>query len=471
MPVDEAPLEMDFIFSDVGETGKEPSIGITSSGCMFFIAMEKPMRSCDHGESWTNVADITQAPFTSDPYGWVDPVTDRVFNIHMMGLESTWIGWSDNDGESWLGNPHDSGTTPLNDHIKLASGPWTDEGLGLIGVFSQNVYETAVYFCFNKLVGISCFTSFDGGASFELGGNIVGLASTNGGLHGAITTAPDGTVYVTPRVETPTLIFSKDNGLNWEEREMGTDAGTPNPRKNSEVATDSESNAYHIWTGGDQGIYMSRSTDSGESWEQESIRISPAEVISTAFPQTDSGDPGRIAITYLGSENGSLLGTTDIDGNDWNGNGHLAPGGVHYHLYVTYSLNALDDNPTFHTRRLTNDPVQVGAICLNSGDCRSEEGGSNRNLLDFNDLTIDLEGRVYIAFADGCIDACASSENPQPADSRAGRGSVYFMANGPSLYVEVGEMMSPAVEPTTEEPDKMTIALQLEVAREESDEE
>ena len=89
MPVDEAPLKMNFTFSDVGETGKEPSIGITSSGCMFFIAMEKPMRSCDHGESWTNVADITQAPFTSDPYGWVDLETDRIFNIHMMGLEST----------------------------------------------------------------------------------------------------------------------------------------------------------------------------------------------------------------------------------------------------------------------------------------------------------------------------------------------------------------------------------------------
>ena len=39
-----------------------------------------------------NTADITQAPFTSDPYGWVDPVTDRVFNIHMMGLATTWIG-------------------------------------------------------------------------------------------------------------------------------------------------------------------------------------------------------------------------------------------------------------------------------------------------------------------------------------------------------------------------------------------
>ena len=117
------PLEMEFQFSDVGETGKEPSIGITSSGCMFFIAMEKPMRSCDYGDSWENTADITQAPFTSDPYGWVDPVTDRIFNIHMMGLATTWIGWSDDDGESWLGNPYDSGPIPLNDHIKLGSGP------------------------------------------------------------------------------------------------------------------------------------------------------------------------------------------------------------------------------------------------------------------------------------------------------------------------------------------------------------
>ena len=79
-------------------------------------------------------------------------------------------------------------------------------------------------------------------------------------------------------------------------------------------------------------------------------------------------------------------------------------------------------------------------MCLNSGDCRTDDGGSNRNLLDFNDLTIDLEGRVYIAFADGCIDACATGNNSQPEDSRAGRGSVYFMDKGPSLYVENGDL-------------------------------
>tara|TARA_Y100000590_G_scaffold9913_1_gene12226 strand:- start:276 stop:1925 length:1650 start_codon:yes stop_codon:yes gene_type:complete len=448
--IDEEPLPMDFVFSNVGEQGAEPSIGVTSSGCIFFIAFEKPMRSCDYGETWVDTSDITQAFFTNDPYGWVDPITDRVFNIHMMGLWTTWIGWSDDDGESWAANPHDSGSVPINDHIKLGSGPWTDEGYGVGSAVSSNIYETAVYFCFNKLLYISCYTSYDGGASFEAGGEIVGLATTNGGLHGAITSAPDGTVYLPPRVSTPAIIFSKDNGLNWEERTMGEDVGTPNPRKNGEVATDSESNAYNIWVGNDQGVYMSRSTDSGNTWDQTSMRISPIEVISATFPHTSAGDPGRIAITYLGSENASSLGQPNIDGEPWDGNSHYAPANVSHYLYVTYSLNALDPVPTFHTQRISPDPVQVGSICLNSGDCR-DIGGSNRNLLDFNDLHIDLEGRVYIAFADGCTGTCASGNDTTPENSRDRLGSVYYLGNGPSLYESVGELTKFNVEPEDQE--------------------
>ena len=441
LAIEGEPLAMDFVFSNVGEQGAEPSIGVTSSGCIFFIAFEKPMRSCDYGQTWTNTRDITQAPFTNDPYGWVDPITDRVFNIHMMGLQTTWVGWSDNDGETWAGNPHDSGTTPLNDHIKLGSGPWTGEGpYGSIGGISSNIYETAVYFCYNKLAGIFCFTSFDGGATFEAGGQIIGLATTNGGLHGAITTAPDGTVYLPPRVQTPTIILSKDNGFSWEERYMGEDVGTPSIRKNGEVATDTDSNAYNIWVGNDQGVYMSRSIDSGNTWEQTSIRISPIEVISATFPHTSAGDPGRIAITYLGSENADALGQPDIDGEPWDGNAHYATTNVSHYLYVTYSLNALDENPIFHTQKVSPDPVQVGSICLNSGDCRSNEGGSNRNLLDFNDLHIDLEGRVYIAFADGCTGTCASGNDTTASNSRDRLGSVYYLGNGPSLYESVGNL-------------------------------
>ena len=469
MAVDATPIDMTFFSSSVGEDAAEPSIGITSSGCIFFIAFEKVMRSCDYGETWEEKQDPALcAPTTSDPYGWVDPVTDRVFNVQMMGLESSWICWSDNDGETWAGNPHDSGTTPLNAHIKLATGPWTDSGYGLVGQFSQTVYDTAVYYCYNKLAGIFCFTSFDGGASFEAGGQIVGLATTNGGLHGAISTAPDGTVYVTPRVATPTVIVSKDNGFSWFERTMGEDQGTPNPRKNSEVSTDSESNAYHVWTGADEGIYLARSTDSGETWEQESLRVSPSQVISTAFPQTDAGDPGRFAVTYLGSENVSLLNESNLDGNPWDGNGHYAPNEVHYHLYVTFSLNALDEDPVFHTRRLTTDPVQVGAICLNSGDCRSDQGGSNRNLLDFNDLHIDREGRVFIAIADGCTGECATMESPTPADSRDKLGMMYMLDTGPSLYVANGELTSVKPESSDEEVElKMIPMVEIEATRQE----
>ena len=111
---------------------------------------------------------------------------------------------------------------------------------------------------------------------------------------------------------------------------------------------------------------------------------------------------------------------------------------THY-LYVTFSLNALDENPVFHTQRLSPDPVQVGSICLNSGDCR-DIGGSNRNLLDFNDLHIDLNGRVYIGFADGCTGTCATGNNTTPENSRDRLGSVYYLETGPSLYESVGNL-------------------------------
>ena len=228
---------------------------------IFFIAFEKVMRSCDYGQSWEEVTGPECAFQTNDPYGWVDPVTDRIFNVQMQGLETSWICWSDDDGESWLGNPHDSGTTPLSDHIKLATGPWTSNGYGIGGTISQTFYDQAVYYCYNKGIGIFCFTSFDGGATFEAGGQIYGLASSNGGLHGAITSAPDGTVYVTPRVETPTVIVSKDNGLSWDEYTMG---GCWNALSSKELG-DRDRRFIQCISPLDRsrrGVYMSRSIDS-----------------------------------------------------------------------------------------------------------------------------------------------------------------------------------------------------------------
>lgn len=435
LPVVEQQPAMQFKLSDTGFRGPEPSVGVTSSGCIFFTALEKVMRSCDQGESWTDVHDtLVCQDGTSDPWLWVDPATDRIFNVQMVSLVGTWVCWSDDDGASWLGNPYDQGPLPVNDHIKLATGPWrtleAGPGYGAIGGMNPT-YESAVYFCYNKLVSVFCYTSFDGGMTFPVGGHLVGVAG-NGGLHGTITSAPDGTVYVPPRLATPTVYMSKDNGLTWEPRTMGEDVGTTTPRKNSEVGTDAASNAYHTWIGADDSVYLSRSYDSGLTWEQTSILVSAPEVTSATFPHIDAGDPGRVAVAYLGS--------TDYDGNpqvaDYhNGASHNAT----YHLWLSYSLDALEPVPTWQHVRLTDDPVQVGSICLNSGACSN----GNRNLLDFNDLTLGPDGRIYIAFADGCTDfrdePCASDAAARtPEASRDARGYVAIQTAGPSLFEEMG---------------------------------
>lgn len=408
-----------FLLSEVGVPAPEPSVGITSSGCIFVTADHRVMRSCDHGATWEESVSVLNAPQGNDPYLWVDPVTDRVFNLQMQNLACTWISWSDDDGASWVGNPADCGPVPVNDHIKLATGAWVG-GLGPLGM--NPAYPQAVYFCYNKLVAVFCYTSLDGGASFTVGGR-----ACNGGLHGAIEAAPDGTVYVPPRLETPTVCISKDNGLTWTTVAMGEDAGTPEPRKNSEVATDAASNAYHVWVGSDFGVYLSRSTDGGATWDATSLRVSPAEVASATFPHVDAGDPGRVAIAYLGSE-------------DYEGNPHTADEDAHFHMYVTFSTDALSPAPTWTTRRITSDPVQVGSICINSGDCSD----GNRNLLDFNDLHIDREGRVHVAFADGCTGDCATDAAAGPGDSRDRLGVVAIQQTGPSLYAAVGELAPPA---------------------------
>ena len=72
------------------------------------------------------------------------------------------------------------------------------------------------------------------------------------------------------------------------------------------------------------------------------------------FPQTDAGDPGRIAITYLGSENAEMLNESDIDKPlEWKRT--LRTQQCTYHLYITYSLNAL-------MRTQSSTPIRVTTI-------------------------------------------------------------------------------------------------------------
>ena len=261
-PVDEPPLPLVFNFSDVGEDGAEPSIGVTSSGCIFFIAFEKVMRSCDHGASWEDVTGPLCAFQTNDPYGWVDPVTDRIFNVQMQGLQTSWICWSDDDGETWIGNPHDSGTTPLNDHIKLASGPWTSSGYGIGGQFSQTFYDQAVYYCYNKLAGIFV-TGADGSPVDEPPLPLVFKFSDVGedGAEPSIGVTSSGCIFF---IAFEKVMRSCDHGASWEDVTGPLCAfQTNDPYGWVDPVTD---RIFNVQMQGLQTSWICWSDDDGETW-------------------------------------------------------------------------------------------------------------------------------------------------------------------------------------------------------------
>src|SRR5207302_10793023 len=71
-----------------------------------------------------------------------------------------------------------------------------------------------------------------------------------------------------------------------------------------------------------------------------------------------------------------------------------------WHLYVAVTY---DGGATWTTSDATPDhPMQRGCIEF-SASCPSSRGSDDqRNLLDFNDLTIDSQGRIVAAYTDGC---------------------------------------------------------------------
>ena len=72
-----------------------------------------------------------------------------------------------------------------------------------------------------------------------------------------------------------------------------------------------------------------------------------------------------------------------------------------------------------------SDPTQRGPVCTQGIAC----AGGSRNLLDFVDIAVGPDGRVYVVYADGCDKTCET-----PADSRAHLGIVGIEETGPKLF-------------------------------------
>ena len=169
---------------------------------------------------------------------------------------------------------------------------------------------------------------------------------------------------------------------------------------------------------------IAMSTDHGRTWSQPVDVSTPMGVHNVQFPEVIAGDDDRAAFAWLG---------TDATGDDQH-NGFVGPDGnpAVWHLYVSVTY---DGGQTWTTTDTTpNDPVQRGCIDLQGTSNKTVTDDNicdQRNLLDFNDINVDNQGRVLVAFADGCVDACLTDPT---TPSRANVGTVMRLTTGKGLF-------------------------------------
>src|SRR4051794_37025944 len=413
--------------SDAGE----PSIGYNpASGATFFQAAVTTAKvtgfdGAGHA-TWTDVTEPT-AVTTLDPILWTDRDTGRTISSQLF-LACSKAAFTDDDGGTWLPSQGCGIGTGI-DHQTVGGGPFAGPLHG-----ANPIYPNAIYYCTQLGVATaSCASSLNGGMTFGPARPIYTADQCPLLLHGHVKVGPDGTAYV-PTGDCdghPAMAESKDNGLTWTVEEIT--ARTTQDESDPHLGIGSKGTLYLGYQGGDgadlgdKGYSSGNARSEGRAW----IAVKPAGasqwrppvdvgaslgIKNIQFPEVFAGDDNRAAYAFLG---------TTTAGDDQ----AAAFKGV-WHLYVAYTY---DGGTTWTTVDATpTDPVQRGCVWLQGG---SSEGDC-RNLLDFNDITIDKLGRVEVAYADGCTGACVTAD-PAAYNYKAGRPSLGVIArqeSGLGLY-------------------------------------
>ena len=340
---------------------------------------------------WTDVSPGVINTTTLDPILFTDQTTGRTFeSMQTTGAEAL-FGYSDNDGGSWI----QASAAPPNggaDHETIGAGPYP-----AVLPVPNPVYPNAVYYCSQDVVGPAmCQRSDTGGASFGPGvpiyfGNGV---TACGGLHGHVKVGPDGAVYV-PAASCGGQqggSVSLDAGTTWTQFLVPGSQSFTGGSTDPSLAIDQANAVYDCYVDGqgpEHHVHAAVSHDHGATWSNDTDLGISAGVIMAVFPEAVAGSPGRAACGFLGSN-----AAGDHESMDY-------PGFWYLFIATTY-----DGGQTWTTVNATpNDPVQGAGGIWNSGG-----GNQNRNLLDFNEVTMDDHGRVLFGYDDGCVSAACLAE-------------------------------------------------------------
>ncbi|HET7453810.1 MAG TPA: hypothetical protein VFL12_13770, partial [Thermoanaerobaculia bacterium] len=402
--------------SGIGLNAGEPSIGSNwKTGNFMFQSDVQTLRvgidrSCPSFAKslWENKSSPTSQE-DSDPILFTDPRTGRTWEGMLLLLTGRNEGaFSDNDGDLWIpsqGSAIDSGV----DHETIGGGPFASP---LTRDPNGAVYPDAVYYCSQDIAAAMCAVSPDGGATFGPAVPIYALTDC-GGLHGHVKVAPDGTVYVPNKNcgGAQAAVYSTDNGATWTISAIpGSSGGDSDPS----IGIGAGGTVYFAYQAGNghSMIAVGRPGAAGIAWSPAQDVGASFAIANTAFPAVIAGDDDRAADAFLGTP-----ASGDFQSQSFRGV---------WHLYVAHTF---DGGQTWTTVDATpDDPVQRGCIWLGGGAVTC------RNLLDFNDATVDKEGRVAVAYADGCTGPCVDAPFSATGNSFTALASIALQSGGKRLF-------------------------------------
>jgi hypothetical protein len=410
----------------------EPSIGNNwKTGNTLFTAYtdEYVVKfGAGNASTWTLVnGDVTDPSnkISLDPIGFTDNETGRTI-VSQLYLACSAAAYSDDDFSTPAVPTQGCGSLVNGfDHQTFGGGPFPEGA-----VPGPTVYPHAVYYCSQGpgLVapGATCARSDTGGLTF---GPAIPIydGSQCSGIHGHVRVSPKGTVYV-PNVKcggNQGLAVSRDGGLTWSVYHVPDSIeGTSDPS----VSAGKDGTVYFGYGDGTGKPRIAMSTDEGKTWTKSVDVGIPFGIKNTEFSEVIAGDGDRAAFAFLGTP---TRGSTQADSFGKSADGKKFIGGE-WHMYVATTY---DRGRTWTTVDATpTDPVQRGCIW--------NSGGSNpcRNLLDFNDITLDKTGHVLIGYADGCVSGaveagndCISSTDVS-ANKLVNHGAILRQVSGKGLF-------------------------------------
>jgi hypothetical protein len=450
--------------SGLGGSAGEPSIGVALPTAQFpqgrtmYQATTTMLRvgfnDCSSPAStvWENKS-APNAPESLDPILFTDRNTGRTFTSQLAGACSK-AAYTDtaapfNDGDQWVLS-QGCGVPAGVDHQTFGGGPLAAPLTG-----GTPAYPNGVYYCSQSGTNeASCALSLDGGLTFGPAVPIYTISCF--GIHGHVKVAPDGTAYV-PNSDCSTsstgpgandtarqaLVFSEDNGITWSSPQVIPDSNPAPGIVDPSIGIGSAGTIYYGYanSNGAPSVVVGHKVNHQIIWGPSKDVGSALGIQNSTFPEVVAGDDNRAAYAFLGTTTGGYYQDPENFQAVW-------------HLYIATTY---DGGATWTTVDATpGDPVQLGSIC-NSGTVICDRLPNDRNLLDFMDITLDRQGRIEVAYPDGCTTAgCIQGvDKSGPAGTPDGKINRYDNDNGSKATIarqSGGRRLFAAFDPVAPEP-------------------